>query len=183
MSSPENGDREDGQTPPDWEFKQRDVYILQELSNDPQLSLRDLADILEEKHDIDVSHVTVSESIRGMREVGVFREAIVPNEEYFIFGMFEFKLNPEHFNETWREALKAIRSSPNTLFMFLSDGEYQWKSIMMFPDRRSESKWIHDFYKEHGDSVQNIRNSVVHNVLKFRTDPEILGSLYEGPPD
>jgi DNA-binding Lrp family transcriptional regulator len=164
---------------PEWEFKERDVYILRELSNDPQISSRELARILEEKHGIDVSHVTVSESIRGMREKGVFREAIIPNGAYFIFGMFEFKLNPEHFDETWRDALEAIRGSPNTLFMFLSDGEYQWKSIMMFTNRRAESKWIHDFYKEHGKSVQNIRNSVVHNVLKFRTDTEMLESLYD----
>lgn len=162
---------------PDWEFKERDVYILRELSDDPQLSSRDLARILEEKYDISVSHVTVSESIRGMREEGVFREAIIPNGEYFIFGMFEFKLNPEHFDETWRDALEAIRDSPNTMFMFLSDGEYQWKSIMMFANRRAESKWIHDFYKEHGKSVLNIRNSVVHNMLKFRTDAEILQLL------
>ncbi|WP_254537847.1 Lrp/AsnC family transcriptional regulator [Halomarina litorea] len=169
----------DPENAPEWEFKERDVYILQELSDDPQLSSRELARILDEEYDIDVSHVTVSESIRGMREQGVFREAIVPNEEYFIFGMFEFKLDPEHFDETWRDALEAIRGSPNTLFMFLSDGEYQWKSIMMFPNRRAESRWIHQFYKDHGKSVQNIRNSVVHNVLKFRTDPELLGTLYE----
>jgi hypothetical protein len=62
---------------------------------------------------------------------------------------------------------------------FLSDGEYQWKSVMMFPDRQTESKWIHDFYKEHGHVVHNIRNSVVHNVLKFRTDPEILETLHD----
>ena len=169
----------DPENAPNWNFKERDIYILQELSADPQLSSRELARILDEKYDIDVSHVTVSESIRGMREEGVFREAIVPNEEYFIFGMFEFKLDPEHFDETWRDALEAIRGSPNTLFMCLSDGEYQWKSIMMFPNRRAESRWIHEFYKNHGKSVQNIRNSVVHNVLKFRTDPELLGTLYE----
>ncbi|WP_424019353.1 Lrp/AsnC family transcriptional regulator [Halorientalis pallida] len=164
---------------PDWEFKERDVLILRELSRDPQLSSRDLARILETEHDIEVSHVTVSESIRGMREEGVFREAIIPNEEYFIFGMFEFKINPEKFEEGWRDAMEYIRDSPNTLMYFLSDGEYQWKSVMMFPDRQTESKWIHDFYKEHGHVVHNIRNSVVHNVLKFRTDPEILETLHE----
>ncbi|WP_254543824.1 Lrp/AsnC family transcriptional regulator [Halomarina pelagica] len=176
MSSP--GTNTDPDEAPDWEFKERDVLILKELSADSQLSSRELARILEEKYGIEVSHVTVSESIRGMREQGVFREAIVPNEEYFIFGMFEFKLNPEHFAETWRDALDAICQSPNTLFMFLSDGEYQWKSVMMFPNRSAESKWIHEFYKEHGHAIQNIRNSVVHNVLKFRTDPAILESLY-----
>jgi DNA-binding Lrp family transcriptional regulator len=162
---------------PDWTFKERDVLVLRELSRDPQLSSRDLARILEEKYDIDVSHVTVSESIRGMRERGVFREAIIPNEEYFLFALFEFKFDAQHFAEGWRDAMEYIKNSPNTLFYFLSDGEYQWKSVMMFPNRRAESKWIHDCYKEHGHVIANIRNSVVHNVLKFRTDPELLDSL------
>jgi DNA-binding Lrp family transcriptional regulator len=165
---------------PDWQFKDRDVVILRELSRDPQLSSRDLARILDEKYDITVSHVTVSESIRGMREEGVFREAIIPNEEYFLFALFEFRFNTEHFAEGWRPAMEYIRDSPNTLFYFLSDGEYQWKSVMMFPNRREESQWIHDCYKIHGDVIANIRNSVVHNVLKFRTDPAVLDSLSDG---
>ncbi|CAI48821.1 HTH domain protein [Natronomonas pharaonis DSM 2160] len=165
---------------PDWDFKERDVLVLRELSRDPQLSSRDLARILEEKYDIDVSHVTVSESIRGMREEGVFREAVIPNEEYFHFALFEFKFNPENFDDGWRDAMEFIRDSPNTLFYFLSDGEYQWKSVMMFSDREAQSQWIHQFYKEHGDIVHNLRNSVVTNVLKFRTDPEVLSSLHEG---
>ena len=166
--------------PPEWEFKERDVLVLRELSRDPQLSSRDLARILEEKYDIDVSHVTVSESIRGMREEGVFREAIIPNEEYFSFALFEFKFNPENFEEGWRPAMEFIRDSPNTLFYFLSDGEYQWKAVMMFATRQAQSRWIHEFYKHHGEVVDNLRNSIVHNVLKFRTDPEILQSLHEG---
>ena len=167
-------------TPP-WSFKDRDVVILQELSKDPQRSSRELAEILDEEYDIDVSHVTVSESIRKMREEGVFREAIVPNEDYFIFGLFEFKFDPEYFADEWRDAMEYIRDSPHTLFYFLSDGEYQWKSVMMFHTRKQESKWIHDFYKEHGRVISNLRNSVVHNVLKFRTDPELFGSLDDDP--
>lgn len=165
---------------PRWSFKERDVIILQELSKDPQRSSRELADILEDEYDIDVSHVTVSESIRKMREEGVFREAIIPNEEFYIFGLFEFKFNPEYFADEWRAAMEYIRDSPNTIFYFLSDGEYQWKSVMMFPSREQESMWIHEFYKHHGKVVQNLRNSVIHNVLKFRTDPEILGALGQG---
>jgi len=166
------------QDSPDWEFKERDVLVLKELSRDPQLSSRELADILEEEYGIDVSHVTVSESIRGMREEGVFREAIIPNEEYFQFALFEFKFNPEHFESGWRGAMEFIRESPNTLFYFLSDGEYQWKSVMMFTTRDAQSRWIHEFYKDHGEVVENLRNTVVTNVLKFRTDPEILESLH-----
>jgi len=162
---------------PDWEFKERDVLILRELSDDPQLSSRELATILEEEHDICVSHVTVSESIRKMREEGVFRETIVPNEAYFNFALFEFKFNPAHFAEGWHDAMTAIRHDRHTLLYFLSDGEYQWKSVMMFPSRKAESRWIHDFYKDHGDVIDNVRNSVVHNVLKFRTDREMFTEL------
>jgi DNA-binding Lrp family transcriptional regulator len=163
-----------------WSFKDRDVIILQELARDPQRSSRELADLLATEHDIDVSHVTVSESIRKMREAGVFREAIIPNEEFFIFGLFEFKFNPEYFAEEWREAMEYIRDSRHTLFYFLSDGEYQWKTVMMFGSREQESRWIHEFYKEHGEVISNLRNSVIHNVLKFRTDPEMLGAVDEG---
>lgn len=166
-----------GRNAPDWEFKERDVLVLRELSRDPQLSSRDLARILDEKYGIDVSHVTVSESIRGMREEGVFREAVIPNEEYFYFALFEFKFNPENFESGWRSAMEFIRDSPNTLFYFLSDGEYQWKSVMMFATRDAQSQWIHEFYKRHGDVIHNLRNSVMTNVLKFRTDPEILEGI------
>ena len=171
-------DERDG-PPSSQSFKQRDIAILTELANDPQTSSRELTDILAEKYDIDVSHVTVSETIREMRESGVFREAIIPNEEYYIFALFEFKFNPSNFEDNWLEAMEHIRDDQNTLFFFLADGEYQWKTIMMFRDREDVSRWIHEFYKEHGELVDNIRNSAVHNVLKFYTDPQIFKDLLE----
>lgn len=162
---------------PDWEFSERDICILKELSRDPQLSSRDLADRLEEKYDIDVSHVTISESVRKMREEGVFRDAILVNEAYFNFAILEFKFDTSHFADEWREAMEYIRDDKHTLFYSLSTGTYQWKAIMMFADREAESKWVHEFYKEHGDVVDNVRNHALHNVLKFRTDPELLDTL------
>ncbi|WP_255168214.1 Lrp/AsnC family transcriptional regulator [Natrononativus amylolyticus] len=164
---------------PDWEFSRRDVAILTELADDPQLSSRELTGVLEAEYGIDVSHVTVSESIRRMRDEGVFREAIVPNEEYYVFALFEFKFHAENFADGWRETMEAIRDDEHTLFYFLSDGEYQWKTVMMFRDREDVSRWIHEFYKEHGDVISNLRNSVVHNVLKFETDPRIFEDLLE----
>jgi DNA-binding Lrp family transcriptional regulator len=164
---------------PDWEFSERDICILKELSRDPQLSSRKLADRLEEKYDIDVSHVTVSESVRKMREEGVFRDAILVNEAYFNFTLMEFKFDTNHFADRWREAMEFIRDDEHTLFYSLSTGTYQWKAIMMFPGRTAESKWVHEFYKKHGKVVDNVRNHALHNVLKFRTDPGILDSLRE----
>lgn len=162
---------------PDWEFSRRDICILKELSRDPQLSSRKLADRLEEKYDIDVSHVTISESVREMREKGVFRDAILINESYFNFSIIEFKFDPEHFADEWQAAMEFIRDSEHTLFYSLSTGTYQWKTIMLFSGREEESRWIHEFYKKHGKVVLNVRNHALHNVLKFRTDPELLDNL------
>ena len=161
----------------DWEFKERDIKILRELSRNPELSTRELADILDEKYDIEVSHVTVSETIRKMRDQGVFQEAVMPNETFYNFALFEFRFNPEHFEEGWYDAMEDIKADEHTLMFFISNGEYQWKTIMMFRTRQAESQWIHEFYKEHGEVVDNVRNSVVHNLLKFRTDPEIFELL------
>ena len=162
---------------PDWEFSERDICILKELSRDPQLSSRKLADRLEEKYDIDVSHVTVSESVRKMREEGVFRDAILINEAYFNFTLMEFKFDTAEYADRWREAMEYIRDDEHTLFYSLSTGTYQWKTIMMFPGREAESRWVHEFYKKHGDAIDSLRNHALHNVLKFRTDPELLDTL------
>jgi DNA-binding Lrp family transcriptional regulator len=164
---------------PTWEFNRRDICILKELSRDPQLSSRKLADRLEEKYNISVSHVTVSESVREMREQGVFRNAILINEAYFNFTLLEFKFDPTYYADRWREAMEFIRDDEHTLFYSLSTGTYQWMTIMMFVDDEEESRWIHEFYKEHGEIVENVRNHALHNVLKFRTDPELLEYLEE----
>ncbi|WP_435127068.1 winged helix-turn-helix domain-containing protein [Halobaculum sp. D14] len=166
---------------PTHEFKDRDIAILRELAADPEVSSRALADILAEEYDIDVSYVTVNESVRKMREAGVFREAIVPNEGYFVFELFEFKFNPEYFADEWRETMEHIRDDEHTLLYFLSDGEYQWKSIMLFPSREAGERWLHQFYKDYGRCVSNVRTSVMTNVLKFGADPDLFDDLdYDG---
>lgn len=157
----------------DWQFQDRDIKILRELSDNPQISSRKLSTKLDEKYGIDVSHVTISKSIRQMRASGVFREAIMPNEKFFNFALFEFKFDPRNFGDEWEAAMEYIMDDPHTLMYFISNGEYQWKTIMMFQSREAESQWIHDFYKRHGTVISNVRNSVVHNLLKFRTDPAI----------
>lgn len=164
---------------PNWEFKERDVYILRELTEDPQRSARDIANILNRDYDIEISHVTVSKAIRDMRESGVFREAIIPNESYFRFALLEFKFFPPAFKDGWRDALEFIRSDPNTLAYFLSDGDYQWKVVMMFPNLEAESRWLHEFYKAFGDFVLNVRFSVMTNILKFGTNPRLFDDLLE----
>lgn len=162
---------------PDWNLKDRDRYILSELATDPTLSAQELCDLLESKHGINVSRVTVSESIRQMREEGVFRETIIPNEEYLFFSLFEYQFFPPNFAAEWRAALEFIRSNKHTLCFFLAGGQYQWKSIMVFRDIEQQSRWIHEFYKAYGDLILDLRNTVVTNVLKFSADPEVFQTL------
>ena len=164
---------------PDYDFKERDWIILSELAHDPTLSAQELRDILDEEYGIDLSRVTVSESIRQMRESEVYREAIIPNEKYLFFALFEYRFFPPHFKDNWRDALEYIRDSEHTLLYFLADGQYQWKSVMVFRDMEQHSRWIHDFYKQHGELVLDLRNSIISNVLKFNADPEMFQRVLE----
>lgn len=164
---------------PSWDLKERDRYILSELSEDPTLSAKELRDILDDSYDIDISRVTVSESIREMRNEGVFRNAIIPNEDYLFFALFEYRFFPPNFADRWYEALDFIRNDKHTLLFFLSDGEYQWKSVMIFKDIEQHSRWIHEFYKEYGDLVLDLRNTIVTNVLKFGAEPEVFKTMIQ----
>ena len=161
----------------DAELKDRDKYILSELAADPTLSAREICDRLKDEYGIETSRVTVSESIRQMREEGIFREAVIPNEEFLFFSLFEYQFYPPNFHEEWRDALESIRNDEHTLFFFLSDGSYKWKSVMVFRNREQESKWIHEFYKDHGDLLLDLHNTVVTNVLKFNADPKVFETI------
>lgn len=160
-------------------LKKRDRIILGEYSNDPTLSARELRDILEEEYEIETSRVTVSESLRKMREDNVFREAVIPNEEYLFFSLFEYQFFPPNFDESWRGSLEHIQQSDHTLLFWLSDGSYQWKSMMIFRDREQESKWIHRFYTDHGNLLIDLRNTVVTNVMKFDTNSAIFENMLD----
>jgi len=167
---------------PDWEFKDRDIAILREVTRNPQVTSRELATILEEEYEISVSHTTVNESMRKMQEAGVFREAIIPNMSYFRVSLFEFKFHTWNFSDRWRDAFTAIRDDPNTLLYFLASGEYQWMTIMIFPNLETESRWVHELYKEYGDIIAEVRNRTIYSVAKFQTDPEVFESLHDRGP-
>lgn len=65
-----------------------------EDSNDSTLSARELRAIPEE-YGIDVSRVTVSESLREMHLKGIFQEAVIPDEDYLFFSFFEYQFLTE----------------------------------------------------------------------------------------
>lgn len=157
----------------EWEFKDRDIAILREMSRNPQVTSRELASILEEDYDISVSHTTVNDAMRKMREAGVFREVLIPHMSYVRVSLFEFKFNNENFADRWRDAFEALRSDPSTLFYVLAGGEYPWMTIMMFRNLEMESMWVHEFLKEFGDVIGDMRNRTIYSVAKFQTDPEV----------
>lgn len=70
-------------------FNRRDQNGLGEDSNDSTLSARELRAIPEE-YGIDVSRVTVSESLREMHLKGIFQEAVISDEDYLFFSFFEY---------------------------------------------------------------------------------------------
>lgn len=167
---------------PDWQLKDRDIAILKELTRNPQISSRELATTLEEEYGISVAHTTVNESMRKMREADVFREVIIPHMSYVRVSLFEFKFNFENFADRWRDAFDAIRNDPSTLFYFLAGGEYPWMTIMMFRNLEMESRWVHEFIKEYGDLISDLRNRTIYKVASFQTNPELFELLRDVEP-
>ena len=66
------------------------IAILREKISDPNITTRKLSQVLKDKYNISMSHARIAEIIKEMKESEVFRETVIPNENYFIFSFMEF---------------------------------------------------------------------------------------------
>ncbi len=161
------------------EIRLVEVTLLKEKVAKPSASTRELSKILKTKYGISLSHTRISEILREMKERGVFRESIIPNENMFTFFLLEISFNNEHFRDEWRSALDYIVNDPHTLLFFITDGVYRWKTIMVFRTFEEMSRWAHNLLKEHGKLVGELNISVLYRVLKFHLDDRVFDGFIE----
>ncbi len=153
------------------------IAILREKIEDPNITTRRLSEILREKYGISLSHARIAEIIKEMKDSEVFRETVIPNENYFIFSFMEMSFNNENFAEHWRRTYEYLVESPNVMLFFTTDGRYRWKLIMAFRSFQEVSKWVHRFLKEHGMVVQDLNMLIIYRILKFKFDEKLLEDL------
>ncbi|AIY89850.1 hypothetical protein [Geoglobus acetivorans] len=153
------------------------IVILKEKIEDPNITTRKLSEILKKKYGISLSHARIAEIIKEMRETEIFRETVIPNENYFIFSFMEISFNNQNFSENWRRAYEHLINSPNVMLFFITDGTHRWKFIMVFRTFQEVSKWVHNFLKEYGDFVQDLNVQIIYRILKFKFDEKLLEEL------
>jgi len=153
------------------------IAILKEKIEDPNITTRRLSEILKEKYDISLSHARIAEIIKEMKETEIFRETVIPNENYFIFSFMELSFNNQNFAENWRRTYDYLINSPNVMLFFITDGTHRWKFIMTFRSFQEVSRWVHEFLKNYGDLVQDLNLLIIYRILKFKFDEKLLEDL------
>jgi hypothetical protein len=148
------------------------LAILREKVRDPNVTLRSLSRILKEKYNITLSHTRIAEILKEMKDKGVMREVVMPNENYFIFAFMEISFSNQNFH-AWRNAYNYLLSSPNVIMLLATDGDYRWKILSAFRSFQEVTLWLHDFVEGHGSFIQDINLMIVYKILKFNFSPKL----------
>jgi len=155
----------------------RDVLILKLRVDNPTASTRELSRILETEYDVSLSHNRINEILREMADSGVFRETVVPDEDIFRFCLFRFEFNYPNFADQWEECYWDLVDDPHVFMFFNADSRYHWQLVMQFRSIDQMGRWIHEFFKYHGDLISGFHNTMLHRVHKFQTDAAVFDDI------
>ncbi|GAD53096.1 hypothetical protein MBEHAL_1856 [Halarchaeum acidiphilum MH1-52-1] len=161
----------------DLDISPRDVVILKVRVEYPTVSTRELSDVLETEYGIDLSHNRINEILRGLSESGAFRETILPDQEMFRHYLFRIAFHYPNFADAWESCYWDLREDPHVLMFFNADSRYHWHLITQFRSDDQMGRWVHDFFKEHGDLIEQFHNTMLHNVHKFQTDAAMFDDI------
>ncbi|WP_101295939.1 helix-turn-helix domain-containing protein [Halegenticoccus soli] len=155
----------------------RDITILKARVANPTASTRELSEILEDEYGISLSHNRINEILRMMSEEEIFRETILPNREMFRHYLFRLSFNFPKFEENWRECYNVLQNDPHVLMFFTADSNYQWHVIAQFRTDNKMERWVHEFFVEHGELIDQFHNTMLHSVHKFKTEAAIFDNI------
>ncbi|QSW97722.1 helix-turn-helix domain-containing protein [Haloterrigena alkaliphila] len=155
----------------------RDIAILKARVDHPTSSTRELSGILEEEYGISLSHNRINEILRTMSEQEIFRETILPNREIFRHYLFRIGFNFTNFEENWRDCYFALQNDPHVLMFFTADSSYHWHVITQFRTDNQMERWVHEFFKAHGDLIGGFHNTMLHSVHKFQTEAAVFDDI------
>ncbi|MFC4246071.1 helix-turn-helix domain-containing protein [Natribaculum luteum] len=155
----------------------RDIVILKARVANPTASTRELSKILEDEYGISLSHNRINEILREMSEKDIFKKTILPHENLFRHYLFRIGFYYPNFEEYWEDCYWDLVNDPNILMFFNADSNYQWHAIAQFRTNEQMQRWVHNFFKEHGQLISQFHNTMLHNVHKFQTDAEIFDDI------
>lgn len=160
-----------------FDISPRDVVILKVRVAHPTASTRELSDILEAEYGVSLSHNRINEILRELAADGVFRETILPDQELFSHYLFRIAFHYPNFEEHWEECYWDLVDDPHVLMFFNADSHYHWQVVAQFRRNDQMERWVHDFFKRHGQLISQFHNTMLHNVHKFKTDAAVFDDL------
>lgn len=152
----------------------RDIILLKLRIEHPTAPVRELRDILEEEHDISLSHNRVNELLREMETDEVFRTEVVPNRQLFQYHLFRIAFHYPNFEEKWEDCYWELVEDSHVVLFANADDYYHWTMVTQFNNDREAERWIHHFFKQHGELIAQFDNTKLPTVHKFFTDGDIL---------
>jgi len=155
----------------------RDLAILKVRVANPTASTRELSAILEAEYDISLSHNRINEILRELAEGAVFRETIIPNESLFNHYLFRIAFHFPSFAEHWEECYWSLVDDPHVMMFFTADSDYHWHVLAQFRRDEQMQRWVHEFFKAHGQLLAGFHNTSLFGVHKFHTDAEIFDDV------
>lgn len=161
----------------DVDLSPRDIVLLKVRIDNPTAPVREIRDILEEKYDIELSHNRVNELLREMSDKDVFREAILPNEEIFNYYLFRVAFHYPNFEQQWEECYWELLEDSHVVMFFNADGYYNWQLLTQFNNDHEAERWVHHFFKKHGDLIAQFDNTKLPTVHKFRSEAAIFDEM------
>lgn len=157
----------------------RNIVILKVRVANPTASTRELSEILDTEYGISLSHNRINEILREMAETGLYRETVLPDQSIFKHYLFRVAFHYPNFEEHWEDCYWDLVEDPHVLMFFNADSEYHWQFITQFRYNDQMERWIHEFFKEHGQVISAFHNTMLHNVHKFQTDAEIFDDILD----
>ncbi|WP_254547088.1 helix-turn-helix domain-containing protein [Halomarina pelagica] len=158
----------------DADLSPRDIILLKLRIKHPTAPVRELRDILEEEYGISLSHNRVNELLRELEGEEVFRTETVPNRQLFQYHLFRIAFHYPNFEAKWEDCYWDLVEDPHVVLFANADDYYYWTLVTQFNDDREAERWVHYFFKKHGELIAQFDNTKLPTVHKFYTDGNIL---------
>lgn len=158
----------------DADLSPRDIVLLKVRIEHPAAPVREIRDVLEERYGISLSHNRVNELLRELETEEVFRTEAVPNRELFQYHLFRIAFHYPNFEEKWEDCYWELMEDPHVVLFANADDYYYWTLVTQFNDDSEAERWIHHFFKKHGELIAQFDNTKLPTVHKFFTDGDIL---------
>lgn len=162
---------------PSQDIDPRGIVILKTRVANPAASTRELSDILEREYDISLSHNRINEILREMADSGLYRDTMVPDENLFRHYLFRIAFYYPNFEDHWEECYWDLREDPHVLMFFNADSHYHWQVIAQFRKDEQQTRWVHDFFKRHGELIMQFHTTMLQTVHKFQTDASLFNDI------